>query len=127
EGSQRYNYGPFQDSEAEMCWQAARIVPRLLWNRLRYGRSLDVLVTHAPPAGIHDQPDRCHRGFQVFRWLLRAFRPRYHLHGHVHVYSNQTVTRSQVGETLVVNVYGHRELRLQPATAAPRAVVPAPH
>ena len=46
-------------------------------------------------SGIHDQPDRCHRGFEVFRWFLRTFRPRYHLHGHVHVYDNRTVTETR--------------------------------
>jgi Icc-related predicted phosphoesterase len=112
EGSPRYNDGPYQYSEAEMRWQVARLVPWLLANKTRYGRYLDILVTHAPPRNIHDEPDRCHRGFAVFRWLLGTFRPRYHLHGHCHVYNRRTATSTRFGDTLVLNAYGYRELRV---------------
>ena len=124
EGSRRYNNGPYQYTEAGMRLQVARMVPRLLINKARYGRFLDVLISHAPPRHIHDQPDRCHQGFEVFRWFLRTFRPRYHLHGHIHVYSNQTVTRTRFHDTLVLNAYGYRELQIEVPAPAP-AVVPA--
>lgn len=122
EGSQRYNRGACQYTEFEMWLQILRLVPGLLTNKLRFGRYLDVLVTHAPPRGIHDRPDRCHRGFAAVRTFLRLFQPRYHLHGHTHVYDRQTATRTQFGATLVVNVYGHREIRVE----APAAVRAAP-
>jgi uncharacterized protein len=112
EGSMEYNHGPHQYGEVAMRLQIARLVPRLLLNKLRHGRYLDILVTHAPPRGIHDRPDRCHTGFNAFRRFLRRFRPRYHLHGHIHVYDRQTVTRTQFEETIVQNVYGYRELRV---------------
>lgn len=112
EGSLEYNHGPHQYGEAAMRLEIARLVPRLLLNRLRYGRYLDVLVTHAPPRDIHDRADRCHTGFVAFRDFLRRFRPRYHLHGHIHVYDRQTITRTQFAETIVQNVYGHKELRI---------------
>ncbi len=123
-GSRRYNNGPAQRTEAEMALRIARLLPRLLLNRLRHGRFLDILITHAPPRGIHDQPDRCHQGFAVFRPFLRLCRPRYHLHGHIHVYNHQqTVTRTRFHDTVVLNVYGFRELRvpLPASRAAPRA------
>ena len=44
--------------------------------------------------------------------LLRWFRPRYHLHGHTHVYDARTVTQTQVGATTVINVYGARAIDL---------------
>ena len=110
DGSLRYNRGPYQYTEGQMRQQVARMVPRLLANRLRHGRFLDILVTHAPPRGIHDQPDRCHQGFAVFRWFLRTFRPRYHLHGHIHVYDNRTPTSTRYHDTLVLNAYRYREL-----------------
>ena len=99
-------------SEAGMRRQIARLVPRLLLNRLRHGRYLDILITHAPPQGIHDQPDPCHRGFAALRDFLRRFRPRYHLHGHIHIYDRQTATRTQFGDTTVLNAYGYREVRV---------------
>lgn len=110
EGSRWYNGGPCQYSEEAMRVQVSRLVPSLLLNRARYGRFLDVLVTHAPPRRIHDQEDLCHQGFEAFRWLLRTFRPRYHLHGHCHVYDRTAPRETVYHETTVLNVYGHRSL-----------------
>jgi len=112
EGSMEYNNGPHQYTEAAMRLEIARLTPRLLLNKLRHGRYLDVLVTHAPPQGIHDQPDRCHTGFLAFRSFLSRFRPRYHLHGHIHVYDRQAITRTRFADTIVQNAYGYRELQI---------------
>jgi len=112
DGSLRYNEGPYQSTQAEMHAVVRRLTPWLLMNKLRYGRFLDVLITHAPPRGIHDQPDRCHTGFDAYNWLIRTFQPRYHLHGHIHIHDRRTPTITRVGETEVINVYPFRELEL---------------
>lgn len=114
EGSRRYNNGPHQYTEMEMRLQVARILPQLLFNKIRYNRFLDILITHAPPRHIQDQEDRCHQGFEVFRWFLKTFQPRYHLHGHIHVYGPQTATRTRFHNTFVLNAYGYRELQIAP-------------
>jgi Icc-related predicted phosphoesterase len=106
-GSFVYNKGPNQFSEFGMAMAAFRLLPQLVWNRLRHGRFLDVLVTHAPPFGIHDKPDRCHRGFKFFLWFMRAFRPKFLIHGHIHLYDLKDVRTTRYGETLVVNAYSH--------------------
>jgi Icc-related predicted phosphoesterase len=111
-GSRRYNDGPYQLSEAEMWFAILRMVPALIANRLRRGRFLDVLVTHSPPRGIHDLPDHAHWGFTAFRGFLRIFRPRYHLHGHSHVYDRRTVMTTRFHDTDVVNAYGVRQIEL---------------
>ena len=50
EGCRRYKpHAPFQYSDLEVRWQVSSLVRRLVLNRLRYGRYLDVLITHAPP------------------------------------------------------------------------------
>lgn len=117
EGSMRYNSSPhFQYTESEMAWKVWRLVPSLLLNRLMYGRYLDILITHAPPAGIHDQPDLCHRGFRAFRSLMDRFRPRYLVHGHVHVYHPKQPIETVVGGTTVINAYGHRLLEFDDRT-----------
>lgn len=110
DGSLRYNKGSYQYTEAGMRLQIARMVPQLLRNKLQYGRYLDILVTHAPPRHIHDQPDRPHWGFEAFRWFLQKFQPRYHLHGHIHLYDKRTVTRTQFHQTEVLNVFPYREI-----------------
>lgn len=105
-GSMRYRpRAPYMYTESEMRGQIARLVPQLLWNRQRYGRYLDVLVTHSPPFGIHDREDLPHTGFKVFLQMMRVFKPRYLLHGHIHLYRRDTVRQTQVGETEVINVY----------------------
>jgi uncharacterized protein len=112
EGSPRYNKGPFQSSEGDMWLAIVKMLPALVANRIRRGRFIDVLVTHAPPRGIHDRSDPAHRGFAAFRTFLRWFGPRYHVHGHTHVYDSRTVTETQFGSTTVVNAYGARTIDL---------------
>src|SRR5437016_4305680 len=58
EGSPRYNKGPFQSSETDVWIAILRMLPALVMNRIRRGRFLDVLITHAPPRGIHAQAQR---------------------------------------------------------------------
>jgi uncharacterized protein len=107
-GSPLYSHGPYQFGEFDVWLAILRMAPSLIANRLRRGRFLDVLVTHAPPFGIHDQLDKAHRGFAAFRTFLRLFHPRYHLHGHTHVYDRRTATTTQFGRTTVMNTYGAR-------------------
>lgn len=112
DGSLRYNDGAYQYTQAEMFGAARSLVPWLLMNKVRYGRYLDVLLTHAPPRGIHDRPDVCHTGFDAFNWLVRTFQPSYHLHGHMHLYDRRTETVTRLGATEIMNVYPFRELTL---------------
>jgi hypothetical protein len=115
DGCLRYNHGSYQYSEEGMRWQIAQMIPQLIMNKLRYGRYLDILVTHAPPRHIHDQEDRPHQGFKAFRWFLQTFQPRYHVHGHIHIYDKRTITRTQFHETEVLNAYPYRELTVTTA------------
>ena len=108
-GSRRYKRkGKHQYSEAEMRWRSACLLFALLSTRLRKGRWVDLLITHAPPQGIHDAPDLAHRGFATFRHLLRIFRPSMMLHGHSHVLRNLDKTRSQLYECEIVNVFPYQ-------------------
>jgi Icc-related predicted phosphoesterase len=113
EGSMRYNDNPyFQYTEQEMIQKVWGLVPSVMLNRLRYGRYLDILITHAPPQGIHDRPDQCHRGFRAFLAFMDRFRPRYLIHGHVHVYHPDEATETVHRNTRVINTYGYRTLEI---------------
>lgn len=114
EGSIRYRRGPFQYSQSDMWFNVFQLVPKMLMNRLVYGRYLDVFVTHAPPWGIHDQPDLPHHGVKAFRWLLKIFQPAFHFHGHIHVYRPGTVTNTQLYNTQVINTFGYLVSNLNP-------------
>ncbi|MCC7362557.1 MAG: metallophosphoesterase [Anaerolineales bacterium] len=108
-GSMRYNNeGVHQYTESEMSARLLRLAPGLLANRLRHGRCLDILVTHAPPRGIHDDSDLAHTGFRSFLTFMDFFRPRLLLHGHSHVYRADTPTRTRYKDTQVLNVYPFR-------------------
>jgi Icc-related predicted phosphoesterase len=109
EGSMRYSgRGEHQYTEWDMRLKALRLAPILLGNRLRHGRFLDILITHAPPLGIHDGTDVCHTGFRAFCWMMDLFRPRYLIHGHQHVYHPSTTVRTTYHRTRVVNAYGYQ-------------------
>lgn len=109
EGSIRYNFGPFQYSQREMWINVLRMVPKLLGNRARYGRYLDIFVTHAPPWGINDRDDWPHQGIRSFRWFIEVFRPMYHFHGHIHLYGPDVPRVVVHHGTEVVNTYGYRK------------------
>jgi Icc-related predicted phosphoesterase len=106
-GSMHYNRGPNQYTEFQMYLEILRLIPRLLFNRIFRGRYLDILLTHASPRGIHDREDRCHLGFSAFLWFMRKFRPKYLIHGHIHLYDLSATRTTRYGDTLVVNAYGH--------------------
>ncbi|MCL2232126.1 MAG: metallophosphoesterase [Treponema sp.] len=106
-GSMRYNKGPNQFTEFGMYMEIVKLIPRLLWNRLLHGRFLDILLTHAPPKGIHDKPDRCHQGFKAFLWFIKKFKPKYLVHGHIHLYDLSDIRRTRWLETEIINAYGH--------------------
>lgn len=103
EGSHWYNGRTLQYSETQM-----RQIVRLLRPRLRRQRSLDIVVTHAPPRRIHDGKDLCHRGFQVFRRLIDRYQPKYFLHGHIHHRFDDPESRiTRIGRTRVINCSGY--------------------
>jgi hypothetical protein len=106
-GSMLYNDGDNQYSELGMSLRIAFLAPRLLLNKLIRGRAVDVVLTHAAPRGIHDRDDPCHRGFKCFLWLMRVFKPKWLVHGHIHLYDLADVRISSYHETTVINAFGH--------------------
>ncbi len=79
-GSMRYRPDcPTMFSEEEM---AKRI--HKLRRELKKTGGFDILLAHSPIAGLGDQPDLAHRGFECFKPLLSQYRPAVMFHGHVH-------------------------------------------
>ena len=106
-GSIRYNNGEHQFTEFQMLFRILGMTPRLWWNKLVHGRFLDILLTHAPPRGIHDREDKPHWGFKAFLSFMKWFEPRYLIHGHIHLYELNDVRRTTYLKTEVVNCYDH--------------------
>lgn len=98
-GCKKYHDGPHQYSEREM---RKRI--RKLWWKLWRHKGVDIVVTHAPPAGVGDSDDPAHRGFEAFLPLMDKYKPKYLLHGHVHLNYGMDQTRVRhYGQTQVIN------------------------
>nr|MDA3852520.1 metallophosphoesterase [Spirochaetaceae bacterium] len=68
------------------------------------------LLTHAPPKGIGDKEDQCHRGFKIFLWFLKTFQPQYMIHGHIHIYDSNIPRKSLFLNTTIINCYDHQIL-----------------
>ena len=112
EGCIRYRKGPFMYTQSEMWLNVFGLIPGLLYNRLVYGRYVDIFVGHAAPAGIHDKQDFAHQGVKAFRWLIKVFKPQVFLHGHIHIYNPKEPTLTFVDSTRVINTYGYREITI---------------
>ncbi len=112
EGSPLYNMGPHQYTEQRVAWKLLRLSLALALEKMQTGRYLDVMVSHSPPRGIHDNSDIAHRGFESLLSFIDRFRPPLLLHGHTHRYDPTLPTRSRYGETEIINVFGHALLTL---------------
>lgn len=114
-GSRRYKpRGRHQYTDAEMSMRILPHYPRLIINRMRFGRAIDLLVTHAPPYRIHDGRDLAHVGFRPFRRLMALARPRLLVHGHMHALRNLEPTVTRFRDTTVCNIYPYRILYRAP-------------
>ena len=79
---------------------------RRLWFKLLRKKGFDVLVTHSPAYGVNDGEDLPHRGFEIFGELIEKYRPKYFVHGHVHMnYGRQYPREDMLGDTKVINSY----------------------
>lgn len=100
EGSPRYKKGPFQYSQE----QAAGHIEQ--WPHV------DVVLSHTPPYGVHDDSDDeekpSHHGWHALRSYIDEHKPKYVLHGHTHPEQDTT----HIGDTQVMWVWRHRFLTL---------------
>lgn len=109
EGSMWYNGGPYQYTENEMRRLVRRLRPTVWWRG-----GIDLVITHAPPRGVHDEDDLCHRGFESFRWLIQKYKPSYFIHGHIHKnFGTPSERVSLIDRTQVINTYGHHILEIE--------------
>ena len=95
-----YRPGDHQYSEKDM----RKRIRKLRWKIAKYG-GVDIIVTHTPPRGVGDAEDRAHQGFECFLDLIDTYKPRYLLHGHVHLsYGRDRTREREYHGTKVINV-----------------------
>ena len=114
-GCRKYHPGPHQYTEAQMRSRIAR----LKW-KIRMLGGIDIVVTHSPPDGLGDDDDPAHWGFEALREFLDKYRPKYLIHGHVHMTygCNRPRVREYNGTTLI-NAYERHTLELPDAVFPP--------
>lgn len=115
EGSYKYNNKKHQYTEGEMCLKMWKLIPRLLYNKIRYGRYLDILLVHAPPHGLYSiaKNDIAHKGFKTFNRFIDKFNPKYVIHGHIHIYGNRNTRNDhKYKKTTIINAYNYLILDL---------------
>lgn len=99
-GSVRYRPGEHQYTQREME-QRVKKLRFQLWRK----KGFDILVTHSPAFGVNDGTDLPHTGFKVFNSLLDEYKPRYFLHGHMHLNYGRRPRICKYGETTVINCF----------------------
>lgn len=96
-----YSGGPHQYTENEMIRRIRKLRFRI-WR----AKGVDIVVTHSPAQGYGDGEDYAHRGFECFLPFLDKYKPRYLVHGHVHLnYGADRLRTLQRGETTIINAY----------------------
>ena len=69
---------------------------------------VDIVLSHAPLEGIHDVDDGVHNGFKVFHKIIKYFKPKLWIHGHIHLSNFMNYQDTEVEKTVVSNTFGYR-------------------
>lgn len=100
-GSQMYSRGPHQYTERQMQRRIQRLTLKI-----RRAGGVDIVLAHAPVRGFGDGDDYAHMGFEAFLPLLDRYKPRYLIHGHVHMEYGRDIARVlRRGDTTIINAY----------------------
>ena len=101
---------------------------RKLWFQILLHRGFDILVTHAPAYQLNDGRDLTHQGFQEFIRLMEKYKPKYFLHGHVHMsYGGAHKRCDKYQSTTVINAYERFVFDYEAAVPSPlRYGIPVP-
>jgi hypothetical protein len=119
-GCPRYSKGPNQYTSRQQARRARHLAGRAMLSSSRGGcRLVDVLLTHAPPRGVGDEPDAPHQGFTSLNTLVARLNPALMLHGHV---QREAAARPDrlLGSTTVRNVSGRHMFDIEPSALAGR-------
>lgn len=100
-GSMRYSFGTHQYTEKEMRKRISKLKFQLFRRR-----GFDILITHAPAYQLNDGRDLPHQGFKSFLELIEKYKPKFFIHGHVHMtYGMQHKRCDKYQDTHVINAY----------------------
>lgn len=101
-GAPWYKPGEYMYSEEDMRRRIQKVKRDIV---LKNG--FDILLTHSPIRGYGDMDDPAHRGFAAFEELIRKYKPKYMIHGHVHASYGTAFKRELLHSTgtKIINAY----------------------
>ena len=101
-GAPWYKPGEYMYSEEDMQRRIQKVKRDIV---LKNG--FDILLTHSPIRGYGDMDDPAHRGFAAFEDLIRKYKPKYMIHGHVHASYGTAFKRELLHSTgtKIINAY----------------------
>lgn len=113
-GSIRYRPdGVNQYTQAQFIMRALLLFLRISVSQIRYGQRLDILISHSPPYGIHDESTQAHTGLKGLNILINVVRPRFLFHGHTHFYRhNLADATTQIRSTTVMNIFPYKVVEI---------------
>jgi len=114
-GAFRYKKGKYLYTEAQMHRKVFSMTHRLLVNKIKYKRYIDILTTHAPPFGINDEKDLAHRGFKEFLTFLKMYKPAYLIHGHTPRQGGKEIAMNYCHSTWIINTNPYSILEIDDA------------
>ena len=98
-GSAVYSGEKHQYTERQMQRRIAK-----LEHAVKKAGGVDIVLTHCPPRGFGDADDYAHRGFDAFLPMLDKWKPKYLVHGHVHM-AYGIAREHSYGDTRIVNAW----------------------
>ncbi|ADG77834.1 Metallophosphoesterase OS=Tsukamurella paurometabola (strain ATCC 8368 / DSM / CCUG 35730 /CIP 100753 / JCM 10117 / KCTC 9821 / NBRC 16120 / NCIMB 702349/ NCTC 13040) OX=521096 GN=Tpau_1203 PE=4 SV=1 [Tsukamurella paurometabola] len=108
-GSIRYHDGANQWTQGQLARRAWRLRQAARLGR----RTVDVVLTHSPAAGVGDGDDSPHRGFTALGTLVSRLRPQVFVHGHVHPHGRPGPDLT-IGAVPVLNTVGYTYFDITP-------------
>ncbi|MDO5440550.1 MAG: metallophosphoesterase [Erysipelotrichaceae bacterium] len=84
---------------------------RKLKPKIKKAGGVDIVVAHAPIKGYGDLDDYAHQGFECFIDLIKAYKPKYFIYGHVHhTYNYKDTGFYKIDDTQIINVSGKQRI-----------------
>lgn len=107
-GSRRYSRPENQYTERQMSWRLKKAE-----FKIRKVGGIDIMLTHAAPRDYGDGSDYAHMGFEAFLPFLDKWKPKYLIHGHVHMNYGHSIPRElQYNSTTIINAYERYTLEI---------------
>lgn len=99
-GSVNYNNSKYMYSEKEMEKRISK-----LSRKIKKAGGVDIVVAHSPIQGYGNLDDYAHQGFECMEHLVKKYKPKYYLFGHVHKNYDHTYSGFyKIDETQIINV-----------------------